>query len=359
MTTETATAAEAAAPVLDVRELKAVYDSPRGPVRALNGVSFSVRSGEVLALVGESGSGKSASALAIMGLLPRTSGRVTAGQILFERRDLLGLPEKELRALRGDEIALVFQNPMTTLNPTRTVGAQLREVIRHHTGRTRREADARATELLGLVEIPDPAARLKSYPHQLSGGMRQRVMIALALSCDPRLLIADEATTALDVTTQAQVLHLLRRITARLGTAMVVITHNMGVVAGLADRVAVMYAGRIVETGTVEEIFYEAQHPYTVGLLGAIPRMDTPRATELASIEGRPPSLLDLPPGCAFADRCGHTMDICRTEEPAPVTPERHTAACWADPAEVRAAAAPAGETPRGKAPSTQGEEAV
>ncbi|MBF8187686.1 ABC transporter ATP-binding protein [Nonomuraea sp. K274] len=325
------------APLLEVCDLQAVYDSPRGPVHALNGVSFSVRAGEVLALVGESGSGKSATAFAIMGLLPRTNGRIIAGQVLFEQRDLLRLSERQLRALRGDEIALVFQNPMTTLNPTLTIGAQLREVIRQHTGVSRRAADARAVELLGLVEIPDPAARLKSYPHQLSGGLRQRVMIALALSCDPKLLIADEATTALDVTTQAQVLRLLKRVTAKLGTAMVVITHSMGVVAGLADRVAVMYAGRIVEIGDVEEIFYTARHPYTVGLLGAIPRMDTPRSQELVSIEGRPPSLLALPAGCPFADRCRHVMDRCTTEAPAPVSPARHTAACWADPEDVRA----------------------
>jgi oligopeptide/dipeptide ABC transporter ATP-binding protein len=331
--------ADTEAPLLDVRDLHAVYDSPRGPVHALNGVSFSVRPGEVLALVGESGSGKSATALAIMGLLARTGGRVTSGRVLFAGQDLLSLPERRLRALRGDEIALVFQNPMTTLNPTLTVGAQLREVIRQHTGLSRREADARAVELLRLVEIPDAAARLKSYPHQLSGGLRQRVMIALALSCEPRLLIADEATTALDVTTQAQILRLLQRITEKLGTAMVVITHSMGVVAGLADRVAVMYAGRIVEIGGVDEIFYAAEHPYTAGLLGAIPRLDTPRSQDLASIEGRPPALLRLPPGCAFADRCGLVTERCRTEAPAPVSPERHTAACWADPDDVRAGA--------------------
>jgi oligopeptide/dipeptide ABC transporter ATP-binding protein len=341
-------------PLLEVRDLQAVYDSPRGPVHALNGVSFTVRAGEVLALVGESGSGKSASALAIMGLLSRTGGRITSGQILFEERDLLRLPERKLQALRGAEIALIFQNPMTTLNPTLTIGAQLREVIRQHTGVSRRDADARAVELLGLVEIPDPAARLKSYPHQLSGGLRQRVMIAMALSCDPKLLIADEATTALDVTTQAQVLRLLKRVTAKLGTAMVVITHSMGVVAGLADRVAVMYAGRIVEIGDVEEIFYAAEHPYTVGLLGAIPRMDTPRSQELVSIEGRPPSLLRLPPGCPLADRCRLVTDRCTTEAPTPVSPERHTAACWADPDDVRAEA---GE-PAVVAAATDGSEA-
>ncbi|MEW2508218.1 ABC transporter ATP-binding protein [Amycolatopsis sp. NPDC047767] len=327
---------DTAAPLLDVRGLEAVYDSPRGPVHALNGVSFSVKPGEVLALVGESGSGKSASALAVMGLLQRTRGRVTAGNVLFRDQDLLALPERDLRGLRGKDIALVFQNPMTTLNPTLTIGAQLREVIRHHTGKSRREAGARALELLRLVEIPDPEARLKSYPHQLSGGLRQRVMIALALSCDPSLLITDEATTALDVTTQAQVLHLLKRLSAELGTALVVITHNMGVVAGLADRVAVMYAGRIVEIGAVDEVFYAPAHPYTAGLLGAIPQMDTPRSEDLVAIKGRPPSLLDLPGGCAFADRCPLVTAQCRAQRPEPVSPDRHTAACWADPELVR-----------------------
>ena len=254
----------------------------------------------------------------------------------FDGADLLTLPESKLRALRGNEIALVFQNPMTTLNPTSSIGTQFREVLREHTGASRRAADDRAVELLKLVDVSDPKARLDSYPHQLSGGLRQRVMIALALSCDPKLLIADEATTALDVTTQAQILRVLRRITSELGTAILVITHSMGVVAGLADRVAVMYAGRIVEIGSVDEVFYAPQHPYTVGLLGSIPRLDTPRTDELASIEGRPPSLLALPPGCPFADRCWLTMDRCVAEEPTPVIPHQHSAACWADPHDVR-----------------------
>ena len=326
----------AGTPLLEVRDLNAVYDSARGPVHALNGVSFSVRAGEVLAVVGESGCGKSATALAVMGLLPRTRGRVTGGAVLFEGRDLLGLPERDLRRLRGDEMALVFQNPMTTLNPTLTIGSQLREVLRQHRGLSKRQADERAVELLRLVEISDPQERMRSYPHQLSGGLRQRVMIALALSCDPKLLIADEATTALDVTTQAQVLALLKKVTTELGTALVVITHSMGVVAGLADRVAVMYAGRIVEIGDVDDIFYRPEHPYTVGLLGSIPRMDASRSADLLSIEGRPPSLLELPPGCPFADRCWLATDKCRAEAPTPVSPGRHSAATWAEPADVR-----------------------
>jgi oligopeptide/dipeptide ABC transporter ATP-binding protein len=322
---------------LEVRDLRAAYDSERGPVHALNGVTFSVRKGEVLALVGESGSGKSATALAIMGLLTMTRGRITGGEIHFDGRDLLALSGREMRDVRGGRVALVFQNPMTTLNPTLTIGYQLREVIQAHTRMSRKEADSHAVELLGMVEISDPAARLNSYPHQLSGGLRQRVMIALALSGNPELLIADEATTALDVTTQAQILRLLRRITEQLGTAMIVITHSMGVVASLADRVAVMYAGQIVENGTVEEIFYRAKHPYTVGLLGSIPRIDTPREHDLLSIEGRPPSLLQLPPGCPFAARCWLTMPKCVAHSPQPIDPHLHEAACWAHPDDVRA----------------------
>ncbi|MER6976966.1 ABC transporter ATP-binding protein [Streptomyces carpinensis] len=323
-------------PLLQVRNLRAVYDSARGPVHALNGVSFTVSPGEVLALVGESGSGKSATALSIMALIQRTSGRVTGGEVRLGGRDLLTLDERGRRAVRGSEIALVFQNPMTTLNPTRTIGAQLREVLRRHLPLDRKAADARALELLEMVEIPDARDRLKSYPHQLSGGLRQRVMIALALSCDPKLVIADEATTALDVTTQAQILRLMRRLTTESGTAMVVITHNMGVVAGLADRVAVMYAGRIVEIGEVRDIFRAPRHPYTAGLLAAIPRMDTERSKDLVTIEGRPPSLLDPKPGCPFVERCWLAMDKCAVQAPEPINPQTHSAACWADPELVR-----------------------
>lgn len=323
-------------PLLEVRDLQAVYDSARGPVHALNGVSFTVSPGEVLALVGESGSGKSATALSIMALIQRTSGRIVGGEISFEGRDLLTLDERHRRNVRGADIALVFQNPMTTLNPTRTIGAQLREVLRRHRSLGRKAAEARALELLEMVEIPDARDRLNSYPHQLSGGLRQRVMIALALSCGPKLVIADEATTALDVTTQAQILRLMRRLTTESGTAMVVITHNMGVVAGLADRVAVMYAGRVVEIGEVHEIFRAPRHPYTAGLLAAIPRMDASRAKDLVAIEGRPPSLLDPRPGCPFVDRCWLAMDKCAVEAPEPIDPHTHSAACWADPVAVR-----------------------
>jgi oligopeptide transport system ATP-binding protein len=259
--------------------------------------------------------------------------------VLFDGRDILQLPEQQLRRLRGGEIAMVFQNPMTTLNPTLTVGRQLQEVIRLHTALPKEAARQRAVELLALVEIPDPAARMHSYPHQLSGGLRQRVMIALALSGEPKLLIADEATTALDVTTQAQILHLLKKITADSRTAMLVVTHNMGVVAGIADRVAVMYAGRIVETGDVQEIFYRPRHPYTVGLLGSIPRLDSPRSQDLMAIEGRPPTLLSKSSGCPFMDRCWLAMEVCASKDPQERmsgAANAHLAACWGDAAVVR-----------------------
>lgn len=323
-------------PLLAVRDLYAVYDSHRGEVKALNGVSFEVRAGEVLALVGESGSGKSATALGIMGLLPRTRGRIVSGGINYDGRDLTKLSERKYRDIRGGEIALIFQNPMTTLNPTLTIGSQLIEVIRRHKKLSKADARALAIVLLGRVEIPKPETRLKSYPHELSGGLRQRVMIALALSCDPKLLIADEATTALDVTTQAQILRLMRKIVLETNAALLVITHNLGVVAGLADRVAVMYAGRIAEIGLVGKVFKDPHHPYTVGLLGAVPRMDALRDSELLSIAGRPPSLLNLPHGCTFADRCWLATEQCRTTIPEPVDPRHHTASCWADLDDVR-----------------------
>jgi oligopeptide/dipeptide ABC transporter ATP-binding protein len=336
MTQISVVADPATKPLLVVDDLYAVYDSHRGEVHALNGVSFHVRSGEVLALVGESGSGKSATAFGIMGLLPHTRGRVVNGSIEFDGVDLTKISEAKYRDVRGGDIALIFQNPMTTLNPTLTIGSQLIEVIRQHKAVSKAEARTRAIELLGRVEIPRPETRLKSYPHELSGGLRQRVMIALALSCEPRLLIADEATTALDVTTQAQVLRLMRNIVRESNAALLLITHNMGVVAGLADRVAVMYAGRIVEIGDVKQVFHQPQHPYTVGLLGAVPRMDAGREEELLSVEGRPPSLLDLPGGCTFADRCWLATAQCFAEVPDPVDPVSHSASCWADPKAVR-----------------------
>ncbi|MPZ63279.1 MAG: ATP-binding cassette domain-containing protein [Propionibacteriales bacterium] len=326
--------------LLDVRDLHAVYPSAKGTVRAVDDISFTMAAGEVLAIVGESGSGKSATALAIMGLMHRTSGRVVSGEVLFDSRDMLRLTEGELRAIRGSEISMIFQNPMTALNPVLSIGHQLTEVVRAHLRIGRTEAWERAVELLRMVEIPDPRSRLAAYPHQLSGGLRQRVMIAMALSCEPKLLIADEATTALDVTTQSQILKLLRRVTAETRTAVIVITHNMGVVASIADRVAVMYAGRIVELADVRSIFHDPRHPYTVGLLGSIPRIDGPRLDDLVAIEGRPPSLSEPSRGCPFRPRCPLAMDMCADREPLlePVQgASAHLASCWASATDQQA----------------------
>jgi oligopeptide transport system ATP-binding protein len=326
------------APVLDVRDLRVEYTSSRGTVHAVNGVSFAIGAGEVLAVVGESGSGKSATALAVMGLTPRAAGHIAGGEVLFNGTDLLSLDEKRLRSIRGKEIAMIFQNPMTTLNPLMTVGSQLCEVLRRHLALGKADAHRRAVELLTQVNIAEPETRLRAYPHQLSGGQRQRMMIAMALSCEPALVIADEATTALDVTTQAQILRLLRRVATQTETAMIVITHSMGVVADIADRVAVMYAGRLLEVGAVRDTFHAAQHPYTIGLLGSIPRMNQPRSVELPTIGGRPPSLLELPAGCSFHDRCALAHDRCATETPvlrATGPGSTQLAACWAAPGSV------------------------
>lgn len=325
-------------PVLDVRDLSVEYSSSRGTVHAVNGVSFAIAPGQVLAVVGESGSGKSATALAVMGLTPRASGRVASGEVWFHGSDLLAMDEKRLRSVRGKEIAMIFQNPMTTLNPLMTIGAQLCEVLRQHLPLSKSAARRRAVELLDQVEIAGAESKLRSYPHQLSGGQRQRVMIALALSCDPALVIADEATTALDVTTQAQILGLLRRIATQTKTAMMVITHSMGVVADIADRVAVMYAGRLVEIGDVRDAFHGSRHPYTIGLLGSIPRMSQPRTVDLPTIGGRPPSLVDLTSGCSFHDRCALAHEKCTTVSPelrAVAPGSGQLAACWAEPVAI------------------------
>ncbi len=322
---------EAASPgpeTLSVRGLSVEFSTRRGTVRAVDGVDWSVRRGETLALVGESGSGKSVTALAVLGLLPRGPARVTGGRVLFEGRDLLAMPEAELRALRGRDVAMVFQDPMTSLNPVLTIGRQLREPLVTHLGMTDAQADARAVELLGLVGIPDAARRLNQYPHQFSGGMRQRVMIAMALACDPKLLIADEPTTALDVTVQAQILELMKDLSRRLGITLVVITHNLGIVARYADRVAVMYAGRIVEEGPAERIFASPRHPYTAGLLRAVPRLDRARDRRLATIEGQPPDLRSPPPGCRFAARCPARAERCAEEPPAVEGPEGSRVFC-------------------------------
>ena len=317
--------------LLEVRNLQTHFATRGGVVRAVDGVSWDVREGETVALVGESGCGKSVSALSIMRLVAPPAGRIVGGQILFKGRDLLRLGEEEMRHVRGREIGMVFQEPMTSLNPVLSIGRQLTEGLEIHLRLSPAEARRRAEELLAMVGISDPARRLRQYPHQFSGGMRQRMMIAMALACNPSLVLADEPTTALDVTIQAQILELMKDLSRRLGVAMLIITHNLGVVARYADRVNVMYAGRIVERGTAREVYGRPRHPYTLGLLRSVPRLDEPRRARLAPIEGQPPDLTRLPPGCAFAPRCGFCVERCMREAPplAEVDEGGHVSACW------------------------------
>ena len=312
--------------VLRVEGLQTFFDTDDGVVKAVNGVSFSVGRGKVLGLVGESGSGKSVTNLSVLRLVPTPPGRYAGGRILFKGQDLLTMQEPELRRLRGKSIAMIFQDPMTSLNPYLRVSRQLGEVLELHEGMSRQQAKARSIELLEMVGIPDPAKRIDQYPHEFSGGMRQRVMIAMALACKPELLLADEPTTALDVTIQAQILDLIRDLARELGTAVILVTHDLGVVAGMADDIAVMYAGRIVERGPVEQLFGEPQHPYTQGLLASVPRLDS--RGHLQPIEGLPPNVQTLPPGCAFAPRCPHAHGRCGEQPPWFGSPERG-AACW------------------------------
>ena len=304
-------------PLLDVRNLVTEFRTDDGIVRAVDGVSFHVDRGEAVGIVGESGSGKSVTNLTLLGLIPQPPGRIVSGEAIFQGRDLLALPRAERRRIRGNRIAMVFQDPMTSLNPFLTVGRQLTEGMEHHLGKSRDAARARAIELLAMVGIPSPESRLAQYPHQFSGGMRQRVMIAMALACEPDLLIADEPTTALDVTIQAQILDLLRGLQRRLGMALILITHNLGAVAGLCSRVLVMYAGRIVEEAPVDRLFHAPRHPYTMGLLRSVPRLDESAHARLVPIEGQPPDLSALPIGCAFAPRCPFREPACEAERPA------------------------------------------
>ncbi len=317
--------------LLEVRSLSTQFATKHGVVRAVDDVSWDVAEGETVALVGESGCGKSVSALSIMRLVAAPAGRIVGGQVLFKGRDLLTLSDEEMRRVRGREIAMIFQEPMTSLNPVLTVGRQLTEGLEIHLGMTPTAARARAVELLGMVGIPDPARRLPQYPHQFSGGMRQRMMIAMALACEPALVLADEPTTALDVTIQAQILELMRDLSRRLGAAMLIITHNLGVVARYADRVNVMYAGRIIERGTARELYANPRHPYTLGLLRSVPRLDEPRRARLAPIEGQPPDLSRLPEGCAFVPRCAFRVERCVTERPPlrEIGERGHVSACW------------------------------
>jgi oligopeptide/dipeptide ABC transporter ATP-binding protein len=316
--------------LLDVRNLRTHFHTSTGVVRAVDGVSWDVRKGETVALVGESGCGKSVSALSVMRLVSAPAGRIVGGEIIFKGRNLLALSEEEMRRVRGREIGMIFQEPMTSLNPVLTIGRQLTETVETHLGMTSAQAQARAVELLSLVGIPDGARRLRQFPHQFSGGMRQRIMIAMALACDPALVLADEPTTALDVTIQAQILELMKSLSRRLGVAIMMITHNLGVVARYADRVNVMYAGKIVERATAREIYANPRHPYTLGLLRSVPRLDEPRRAKLQPIPGQPPDLSRLPAGCSFAPRCAYATDRCRQEEPAlePVAAD-HLSACW------------------------------
>ncbi len=318
-------------PLLEVRSLSTQFLTGAGVVRAVDNVSWDVGEGETVALVGESGCGKSVSALSIMRLVQEPAGRIVSGQVLFKGRDLLTLSEEQMRHVRGREIAMVFQEPMTSLNPVLTIGRQLTEGLEIHLGMSPADARRRAVELLTMVGIPDPERRLPQYPHQFSGGMRQRMMIAMALACEPSLVLADEPTTALDVTIQAQILELMKELSHRLGVAMLIITHNLGVVARYADRVNVMYAGRIIERGSAREIYAHPRHPYTLGLLRSVPRLDEPRRERLAPIEGQPPDLTRLPAGCAFVPRCSFRVDRCVTEAPAlrVVNGAGHVAACW------------------------------
>ena len=302
------------AALLQVEDLHVQFQTSRGIVRAVEGLSFHIDPGEIVAIVGESGSGKSVSALSIMRLLPRHTGRIPKGRVTFEGRDLLKLSEEEMRELRGRDISMIFQEPMTSLNPILTIGLQITEPLRIHLGMSEEEARARAIELLGLVGIPDPASRLAQYPHQFSGGMRQRVMIAIGLACNPKLIIADEPTTALDVTIQAQILELMKDLSRKLNIALIVITHNLGVVARYADRVIVMYASRLVEENDADEVFHRPRHPYSMGLLRSVPRLDRPRGAKLETIEGLPPNAASPPPGCRFAPRCPYKIEICDTE---------------------------------------------
>ena len=324
--------------LLEVQDLKTYFKVKAGRVRAVDGVSFAVKSGEKLGLVGESGCGKSVTALSIMRLVQQPPGEYAGGSILFQDEDLLELPESGMRKIRGGQIGMIFQDPMTCLNPTMTVGKQIAEGLQIHLKLSSDQALKRAVSLLEQVGIPDAATRASAYPHQFSGGMRQRVVIAIALACNPKLLVADEPTTALDVTVQAQILELIGGVCDEFGTAVILITHDLGVVAGMTDRVVVMYAGKVVETAPTDELFVNPRHPYTLGLLSSVPRLDEQRTSELRTIEGAPPDLLQPPPGCPFMPRCAFARAICRTMPPLdPVAGNAaHRKACWVDVTDPR-----------------------
>ncbi len=323
--------------LVQIKDHKTYFYTREGVVKAVDGVTYDVREREILGLVGESGCGKSVSALSMMRLIPNPPGKIVGGEIIFDGSDLLKRSADDMHHIRDNEIAMVFQEPMTSLNPVLTIGSQLSEALQLHLSMDKKAAWTRSAELLDMVGIPESTKRLNDYPHQFSGGMSQRVMIAMALSCSPKLLLADEPTTAVDVTIQAQLMQLIKRLSDELGTAVIIFTHNLGVVARYADRVNVMYAGRIVETGTATEIYGDPRHPYTLGLLKSVPRLDQPRKEKLIPIEGMPPDLSQLPNGCAFRPRCTFAIDKCAEEAPSLLVIEgAHRAACWVDVREMQ-----------------------
>lgn len=318
--------------LLEVKDLRTQFFTQDGVVHAVNGISYYLNEGETLGIVGESGCGKSVGVLSLMRLIPMPPGKIVSGEVLFQGRDLMRISDEEMRSVRGNKIAMIFQDPMTSLNPVLTIGRQVSEALELHLGMSKREARRRTIELLEMVGIPMAAARVDDYPHQFSGGMRQRVMIAMALSCNPQLLIADEPTTALDVTIQAQIVDLVKKLRDEIGMAIIWITHDLGVVAGLANRVAVMYAGYIIEEAPVKNLYKDPRHPYTIGLLGSLPRLDEARRRRLTSIEGLPPDLIELPKGCPFYERCSYRIDHCLVENPPlELVAPNHKAACWVD----------------------------
>lgn len=316
--------------LLEVNNLKVSFFTHIGEVQAVRGATFDLEAGEAVALVGESGCGKSVTAQSIMRLIPNPPGRIVGGSVLFNGQDLVQKADRDMEEIRGNQIGMIFQDPMTSLNPTMTVGRQLVEGLVKHQGLTNVEAEKRAVGMLKLVGIPQPERRIKQYPHEFSGGMRQRVMIAIALSCQPKLLIADEPTTALDVTIQAQIIELMKELKEKTATSIILITHDLGVVAGLCSRILVMYAGQIVEAGTIQEVFYSPKHPYTWSLLKAVPRLDAKEKTRLASIPGQPPDLIKPPGGCSFAARCEYAMRICLEQPPQEtLLADGHRVSCW------------------------------
>jgi len=319
--------------LLDVQGLETQFKTPEGTVHAVNGVSFTLKEGETLGMVGESGCGKSVTVLSVLRLIPMPPGKIVAGKADYHGQDLLSMPAEAIRRVRGAQISMIFQDPMTSLNPVMTIGRQIEEPLVLHVGMSQKQARARAADLLDMVGIPKAKDRLNDYPHQFSGGMRQRVMIAIALSCSPQILIADEPTTALDVTIQAQIIELVKRLRDELGMAIIWITHDLGVIAGLAQRVVVMYGGYLIEEAPVRKLYASPQHPYTIGLLGSLPRLDEKERQRLYSIEGQPPMLFQKPQVCPFAPRCKWVMERCWKENPGleAVTPE-HRVACWVDP---------------------------